>query len=163
MSKERRYINLPRVTCSPAQSKDGITLLELIVVMFLITLILATSTVFLSRTLPSRKFDASVREMTATIRHARQLALSKGEEQAVTINLDTGEYGIKGYSKKNIPAGINIKVVDSLSGEKDEGIYKIIFYAIGSVEGETVVLWNEKKRVDIEIDPVAGATVKGET
>ncbi|MBI5674265.1 MAG: prepilin-type N-terminal cleavage/methylation domain-containing protein [Nitrospirae bacterium] len=137
----------------------GFTLLELIVVMLLITLILALSTAFFANTLPSSKFNAAVREMTTTIRQASHLAQSKGKMQTIVINLDSGVYGIEGRGQKDIPHGTNIKVLDALTGEVISGEYRLVFYDTGAAEGGTVVLWNEKKRVNINLDPVMGAVI----
>ncbi|MEW6713797.1 MAG: prepilin-type N-terminal cleavage/methylation domain-containing protein [Nitrospirota bacterium] len=139
--------------------ESGFTLLELIVVMLLITLILALSTTFFANTLPSSKFNAAVREMTATIRQASHLAQSAGKTQSIVINLDSGIYGIEGRGQKDIPRGTNIKVLDALSGDVISGEYKLVFYNTGAAEGGTVVLWNEKKRVNINLDPVMGAVI----
>lgn len=150
--------------CSESRTKSiasstGFTLLELIVVMLLITLILALSTAFLANTLPSSKFKAVVREMTATIRQASRLAQSEGKTQTIVINFDEGVYGIEGREKKEIPQGTNIKVLDTLSGEIFSGEYKLIFYDTGAAEGGTLVFWNEKKMVNINLDPVMGAVI----
>jgi general secretion pathway protein H len=137
----------------------GFTLLELIVVMLLITLILALSTAFFANTLPSSKFNATVREMTTTIRQASRLAQSTGKTQTIVINLDSGVYGIEGRGTKDIPHGTNIKALDALTGEVISGEYRLVFYDTGAAEGGTLVLWNEKKRVNINLDPVMGAVI----
>lgn len=139
--------------------KSGFTLLELIVVMLLITLILALAGAFFANTLPSSKFNATVREMTATIRQASRLAQSTGKKQTIVINIDTGVYGIEGRGTKDIPHGTNIKALDALKGEVGSGEYNLVFHDTGAAEGGTVVLWNEKKRVNIDLDPVMGAVV----
>lgn len=138
---------------------NGFTLLELIIVMLLITIILGFSTVFFANILPSNKFNASVRDIAATIRHARHLAQAKGENQIIIIDLDSKKYGIEHLPEKNIPSGIDIKILDPESSEITHGKYQLVFHAIGGVEGSTIVLWNKKKIVNIQIDPVAGSII----
>jgi len=137
----------------------GFTLLELIIVLFLIVLILGLSTIFFANTLPSSRLNATAREMSATIRHAKHLALINGEKQTVTINLDSRNYGIEGVAHKNIPSAITIKVIDPLLGEIRNGEYPIIFSGTGGMEGGTIVLSTDKKTVSIELDPVVGSVV----
>ncbi len=141
-------------------SKAGFTLLELIIVMFLITLILALSTVFFVSALSSSKLNATVRQMVTTIRHARELAQSTGKNQVIIIDMDSKVYSIEGRAEMSIPEGVNIVVMDNVKGEEiREGSYRIIFNAIGGFDGGRIILWNEKRRVYIDIDPIAGARI----
>ena len=162
MTFKRKTLSFRRTICKESRTRDpeaGFTLLELIVVMLLITLILALSTAFFANTLPSSKFNATVREMTATIRWASRLAQSTGKTQTIVINLDSGVYGIEGRNQKDIPHGTNIKVLDALTEEVISGEYRLVFYDTGAAEGGTIVLWSEKKRVNINLDPVMGAVI----
>ncbi len=137
----------------------GFTLLELIIVLFLITLIIGLSTIFFANTLPSSRFNATIRDMSATIKHARSLAQIHGERQIITIDLDLKKYGLEGRSAKDIPSDIHIKVIDPLSGEILKGKYQLVLNAIGGVEGGTIVLWNNKRIVSIQMDPIVGSVV----
>ncbi len=139
--------------------KDGFTLLELIIVIFLITLMLGLSGVFFANTLPSGRFNAATREIVSTIRQARHLAQINGEKQVITIDIDSRRYGIEGRSEKTLPAGIGIRIIDPVAGEIVNGTYRMSFYAAGSAEAGTVVLWNNNKTAHINIDPVAGAVI----
>jgi len=150
----------PPISCHNKRNKAGFTLLGLIVVILLITLILALSTAFFANTLPSSRFNATVREVAATIKQAKNLARSSGRRQIITIDLDSGDYGIDGRIIKAIPSDINIKVLDNISGEVITGKYRLIFYRTGASEGGIVILWNEKKRTAIEIDPIIGAVIR---
>lgn len=132
--------------------------------LFLITLMLGLSSVFFAGTLPSGRFHSTVREIAATIKHARSLAEIQGKDQKLLINLDTGEYGIEGLKTMTIPHGINIKLEDPFSGEIKEGKYTFTFHAYGSAEGGTIVLWDDKRTATISLDPVVGSIIlKGKT
>ncbi len=139
--------------------RGGFVLLELIIVLFLITVILGISTVFFANTLPSNRFNATVRTISATIRQARSLAQIHSERQTVTIDLDSKKYSIEGHGFKDIPSDISIKVIDPISGEIWKGRYQLIVHATGSIEGGTIVLWNSKKTVSIQVDPIVGTVV----
>jgi general secretion pathway protein H len=137
----------------------GFTLLELIIVMFLIGLTLSLAAVLFSNSLPSSKFSATTREITASIRHARTLAQLRGEKQTFTIDMEAHKYGIDTVTSRDIPPGISIKVVDPLQGDVLTGKYQFDFPPTGGAQGGTIVLWNSKKTVRIEIDPIVGAAV----
>jgi prepilin-type N-terminal cleavage/methylation domain-containing protein len=137
---------------------DGFTMLELIIVLFLITLILGLSSIFFANLLPSSRFNATVRDVSSTIRQAKSLAQIHGNRQIVIIDLDSKSYGIEGYNTKNFPPDTWIKILDPLAGEIQEGKYKFIVHSIG-IEGGTIVLWNNKKTVNIQMDPIIGSIV----
>ncbi|MBI5074883.1 MAG: prepilin-type N-terminal cleavage/methylation domain-containing protein [Nitrospirae bacterium] len=139
--------------------RTGFTLLELIIVLFLITLMLGLSSVFFANTLPTGRFNATAREIAATMRQAKHLAQRNGEKQIVIINMDAKSYGMEGQTGKTLPSGIFFKIIDPLAGELTRGSYPIAFQATGSTEGGTVILWNNARVARIDIDPVAGAVI----
>jgi prepilin-type N-terminal cleavage/methylation domain-containing protein len=141
------------------RTEGGFTLLELIVVLFLITLIAGLSTAFLGNALPAGKFNSTVRGIATTIRHARALAQTKGEEQTVVIDLDSKKYGIEGRGEKDLAPGTEIMIIDPFSNEINEGVYRFVFPAFGGSEGGTIVLNDQKRKARIDIDPVTGAEV----
>jgi hypothetical protein len=127
--------------------------------MLLITLVIGISTVFFANTLTSSTFNTTVRDIASSIRYARSLAQIHGERKTVTIDLDERTFSIEGKGEREIPSDMNIKIVDPLHGELFEGKYQFIANAMGGVQGGTIVLWNEKKTVSIQPDPVVGAVV----
>lgn len=139
------------------QGNSGFTLLELIIVMLLMSIILGIAVVGFATRLPSARFSATVRELTATIRHARALAQITGEKQRLAINTDTGTYGIAGKGGKTISPDVRMKVIDDISGEVVNGQYEMVFYPAGNSSGGTVMLWNEKRKAEVALDPVVGA------
>lgn len=136
----------------------GFTLLELLIVLALVTLIVGIATVFFVNTLPASKLNATARDISSTIRNARILAQINQEQQVMTIDLDSNRYGIEGRGDKTIPPGIHIKVIDPFSGEIRNGAYHMRFHAYGT-GGGTVVVWNDKRSVSIQVDPITGPVV----
>ena len=139
--------------------KNGFTLLEIIVVLFLITLILGLSTVFFAGYLPSVKLNATGREIAGTIRHARSLARMNMESRTVMIDLDGRTYGIEGLGTKPFPPDTLVRVIDPFSGEITRGKYPIVFHPSGGMSGGTLLLTSGKKTVRIETDPILGAVI----
>jgi len=141
------------------KKNSGFTLLELIIVLFLISLIMGMAGVFFANTLPSNKFNATVREIVASIRYARSLAQANGENETITIDLDSKKYELLGRGEKSIPSEVNIKVVDPLSGDVTTGQYRLLFPSFGGAEGGAIVLWDKKRVASISLDPVVGSVV----
>ncbi len=150
------FCNLQFAICIP---RRGFILLELIVVLFLITLIMGIALIFFADFLPSNRLDATVRNISSTIRHARSLARINNQGQLVTIDLDTKQYGIEGRQIKDIPSDIGVKIVDPMSGEIFQGKYHFLLHVAGNIEGGEIIVWNAKKSVSIRPDPIVGTVI----
>jgi prepilin-type N-terminal cleavage/methylation domain-containing protein len=151
------HMNMERK--SVKDREKGFTLLEIIVVITLVVLILGFTTLFFGNALPGAKLNSAARELSAMIRYAKILAQNNGEPQTVLINLDTGRYGIEGVQTRNIPEGINIRVTDPVAGEISRGNYAVLFHESGIMEGGTISLWNTKRTLNIELDPIVGSVI----
>ncbi len=151
--------NLCATRC--ALHSDGFTFLEILIVLILVTLMFGLSAILFGNTLSSGKLDAAARDLSATIRHAKSVAQMNGERQTVLIGLESRHYGIEGGRTKGLPKDVQMMVIDPFSGEIRNGEYRITFQPYAGVEGGTVVLWNNKKTVSIQLDPVVGTvTIK---
>jgi len=140
--------------------KRGFTLLELLMVMFLITLILGLSSAFFAGAfLPSAKVDATAREIVGVIRHARSLAQLNSERQTVTIDLDGRIFGIEGQEPRAFPPDLQVRVVDPASGEISQGKYSLVFSPTGGMGGGAVILSGKKKSLQIDLNPITGAAL----
>ncbi len=137
----------------------GFTLLELTIVLFLITLILGLSAIFFTGFLPTAKFEATGREVSAIIRHAQSLARLNMESQSVVIDLDNKTYGIEGATSRHIPPGALVKIIDPFSGEITYGKYSIVFNPSGVMSGATIILSQGKRMLRIEMDPITGTAL----
>jgi prepilin-type N-terminal cleavage/methylation domain-containing protein len=134
----------------------GFTLLELLIVFFLISVILGISTVYFANSLPGSRFNAAVREMTSVIRHARILARTAGEEKVLNIDMDAGSYALEGREPKMLPPDVTVKIEDPFAGELIRGVYRLTFRPLGAMEGGSIILSGAKRKVVIEMDPIAG-------
>jgi len=144
------------------RNPQGFTLLEIIIVLFLMTLILSLSAVFFANFIPSVKFNAAGREIPAMIRHARSLARMNMESKTFVIDLDKKTYGIEGLAANQIPPDYAIKIIDPSAGEINHGKYSIMFKPTGGTGGGTIILSMRKKVIFIDIDPITGAALNRE-
>ncbi len=140
------------------RGEEGFTLLELIIVLFLITLIVGLSAVFLSTSLSAGSLNSTAREMAASLRHARSMSHIRGETMTFTLDLDARTYGLTGYKTRPVPRGIGVRVIDPFMGEVGHGKYEVVFHALGGAQGGTIILSDDRgRKVTIGIDPVVGS------
>lgn len=139
----------------------GFTLLELIIVLTLIGIMCGFSTLFFAGGLPNARLNATARDISSVIRHARALAQLRHEDQTVTIDAKGRTYGIKGQPTKVVPEDIAIETIDPLTGRASQDARTFRFYAAGGQEAASVIVRNKDKALRVVIDPVAGSvTVK---
>lgn len=135
----------------------GFTLLEIIIVLFLITLVAGLSSVLFTKALPSERFKSTARQIAAAIKHARVTATSSGEIRTLIINLNEKTYSVEGKKTKDIPPEIDIFIIDSMAKEMRNGIVNMTFYPSGGMEIYSIVLSYGKKQITIKPDPIVGS------
>jgi general secretion pathway protein H len=140
-------------------SSTGFTLLELIIVMVLVVVVLAFSTLFYANSLPSARLHATGQQLCALIRHTRDLAQTEGEDLTLVIDLDKRQYSVENRNVKSIPEAVSVAIEDPEAGEIKEGKYSIFFHATGGIDGGSIVLSYRKKAVTIQIDPILGSVL----
>jgi prepilin-type N-terminal cleavage/methylation domain-containing protein len=156
----KSFLSIRRLSPNSSfNGESGFTLLELIIVMILSLMILGLVSVYFSTFLSSARLQATVREFSATLRQARNLAKINGEQEGVIIDLDIREYGLEGRKARKIPANLELKVIDPTAGEIMSGKYRLVFEPNWGGEGTVFQLSNKKKAVLIHLDPIMGTVV----
>lgn len=147
-----------------ANASRGFTLMEILVVLVLMSLILAISTVFFANTLPKAKQRAAVREIASTIKYARHLAVSNNQRQEVTFDLDTGRYGVAGRAERTIPDETRLVIyTDDINADPvQKGRYIIYYDATGTSNWSEIQLVRGKRTLRIEADPLLTAVIASE-
>ncbi|KQC11505.1 MAG: hypothetical protein APR62_09725 [Smithella sp. SDB] len=139
----------------------GFTFIEILIVLFLMSLIVGITTVFFANALPAAKHKAAARELAATIKYARHLAFIKNESQIVSIDLDTRNYSIKGRETRSIAPEISITVYnkDANTNPVREGKYIINCDTTAGIEWDTIELVRKDKIITIKSDPIMTAEI----
>jgi len=124
-----------------AQRCKGFTLLELVVVLFVVVLGFSVIGLNLSSGSDSTKIKAAARDIVSALRFARGQALMTHQETTVTLNLGDNSYTVSGRDKRyQIPGDIDITVVTAQTELSGEGTASIRFFADGSSTGGRITL-----------------------
>lgn len=134
----------------------GFTFIEVMIVVFLMSLITGITTIFFANTLPSAKHKAAARELAATIKYARHLAFVKNEKQIINIDLDAKNYFLEGHGKKSIPPDISITVYENNSNANpvSQGKYSVSYNTTAGSDWNYIELARGEKIITIKSDPI---------
>ena len=162
---------------SKQSSLPGFTLLELLVVLFLVGLFSALLSIRIEGVVSGGDLRLATRLIIGEINELRGKAAYTRKDQELGFNLDENSfYPIESepedeepfgwFSEKNdselnvrrVPDGVKVEdLVIFSKGKVQEGEAKIKFYANGSVERSLIHLRNEKDSVyTLEINPLTG-------
>lgn len=148
----------------------GFTLLELILVLVLAGILAAVVVPTVSGTLESSRLRGSAAEVRATFVLARTLSASEARERSVVFDLESGEYGIAGESRRRLlPEGVlirSIRVGDALvereRPSREPGPRRVRFFPDGGAEETEVVLTSSGGgRFRVVVDAMTGLAEAG--
>ncbi|MFZ2172143.1 MAG: GspH/FimT family pseudopilin [Methylococcaceae bacterium] len=135
----------------------GFTLLELIVVLFIVVLGFSVVGINLSSGNNSTEVKAAARDIVSALRYARGQALMTHEETTVALNLAENTYTVSGRDKIYIiPEAIAVTVVTAQSELTGEGLGNIRFFADGSSTGGRITLERTNTTWQIDINWLTG-------
>jgi general secretion pathway protein H len=135
----------------------GFTLLELMVVLFIMVLGFSVIGVNLSSSNNTTEHQRVSADIISALRYARGMALMAHRESVVTFDLDENSYTVDRRSKVyEIPKTIQVKLVTAqsqLTGQKQASIR---FFADGSSTGGRVSLKRGENTWQIDINWLTG-------
>ena len=140
-----------------SQGCKGFTLLELVVVLFVVVLGFSVIGLNLSSGNDSTEIKAAARDIVSALRYARGQALMTHEEATVALNLSGNSYTVSGRDKVyQIPEAIDVTVVTAQTELTGEGTASIRFFADGSSTGGRVTLERGNASWKIDINWLTG-------
>jgi general secretion pathway protein H len=141
----------------------GFTLLELIVVLFIISVALGLVAMNVGGALPSSKVKREAREIWSSIRYAKATAQLKNSEETLVIDIENKRYWLNSLEerKKDISETTEIEIEVSTDATETNGQWEILFLPEGGVETDirAIVLSYEDVKYRLEIDPIVGSTL----
>jgi len=139
-----------RTRTSTAGNNRGVTLLELLVVLFIIGLATAVVVFSAGRVRDSSRFKEEVRKIYLTVKHAREVAVLERAEVVLKIDGEAGSYWLDyGHGRSSerhiLPERLIIEGKD------------LYFFSKGNSSGGVIEIMNEKgQKYAIEVNQVLG-------
>ena len=142
---------------------NGFTLLELLVVLFIMVLGFAVVGINLSSGSGSAALKVATRDMVSALRYTRGQALMLHQEATMTIDLTENTYTVSDRPKSYIiPKSISLTVVTAQSEVRGNGIGNIRFFPDGSSTGGRITLEQDKLAAEININWLTGQIKLGD-
>jgi general secretion pathway protein H len=153
--KAKKAQSLPLSPC--ALRVSGFTLLELVVVLFIVVLGFSVVGINLSSGNNSTEIKVAARDIVSALRYARGQALMSHQETTVALDLAENTYTVSGRDKVYIiPNTIEVTVVTAQSELAGEGLGNIRFFADGSSTGGRITLERANTTWQIDINWLTG-------
>ena len=155
--------------CRALRSSRGFTILEIIVVLFLLVGLLG---IILPRISWEENLGSVGRKMVGNVRSLQHLAMSTQKTVRLYVDIDRGTYWpmiLDGNQEKvpsdpawltplTLPDTIRFSDILVIQGKKESGRVDIFFYPTGRIDTATMHLMNERNNIlAIAIEPVTGA------
>jgi len=147
--------------------KNGFTLLELVLVLFLMGLIAGLVLPFVVSTLDRVKLQSEARQMASALQFARSEAITRKTLLTFNANIDENQYWLaipkdkEVTQSKTLDESVKIKEYQGSEETLSDGTFKINFYPRGNSSAGTIHLQssineNEAPVYAITIDPITG-------
>lgn len=132
-------------------SSKGFTLLEIMLVLFIVILGFAAIGLSISSGSDATEHQSVARDLVSALRYAKGQALISHEETTVELDLNENTYTVSGRDKVfTIPETIAVTVVTAQDEMEGKGLANIRFFPDGSASGGRIKL--EKNTVTWQID-----------
>jgi len=160
MFKVKRTLRLG----STPQLNNGFTMLELLVVLFIMILGFSIIGINLSNGDGSSAIKAASRDMASALRYTRGQALMLHQEAYITIDMSDNSYMVSDRPRNYlIPKAIALTVVTAQNEIHGNGIANIRFFPDGSSSGGRITLEQGKVANEININWLTGQIKIDET
>ena len=172
VERRNRRVRFPRhlpLATYYLRSSAGFTILEIIIVLFLLVGLLG---IILPRISWEENLGSVGRKMVGTVRSLQHLAMSTQKTVHLYVDIDRGAYWpmiLDGNQEKvpsdpawltplTLPDTIRFSDILVSQGKKESGRVDIFFYPTGRIDTATMHLMNERSNIlAIAIEPVTGA------
>jgi len=136
---------------------SGFTLLELVVVLFILGLAYAVAGPLLGDNVSGLDLKAASRQLAAGLRKARGIAVTERGQTVLTLDVDGRKFSISGDAKiYDLPKKLDYSLFTAQSEISQEKIGSIRFFPDGSSTGGRITVSAGEARQAVDVDWVTG-------
>ena len=136
--------------------RRGFSLIEMLAVLTLIALIAGVAAAVIGGNLGGAKTRAAVRDLTAALRQTRGLAIVKGEERSLEIDVEARTYRVPDKAPVPLPEELQMKLLTAATEQTGDSKGQIRFFPDGSSSGGRITLTRDRREWRIEIAWLTG-------
>lgn len=109
------------------------------------------------RMMPGLELKTSARQIAATLREARSLAIRDNREMAMIVDTEAKAYHLATQSRaQTLDEGLSVELTTAVSEQLDEGAGRIRFFPDGTSTGGRVRLSRGERSYAIIVDWLSG-------
>ena len=146
---------------SSCASSSGFTLLELMVVLTIASLVIALVPPAISAAVPGARLSNAARELTAALRDAHYLAVSRADVVVVAFEFEPPQYRVADGVATRLPGGIELSISETGSNawkrpqapteRARDDAYRLSFYPDGSSSGAIIELAAAERQLLLDV------------
>lgn len=134
----------------------GFTLIEVLVVVALIAIAATAVALSVGQGLEGARVRSASKDLVAALRYTRGQAIVQRAEQVLEIDVDKRVYRAPGREPRDLPDGMELRVLGARQEQVDEGTVGIRFFPDGSSTGGVVTLVSGQAAWIIEVQWLTG-------
>ena len=147
----------------------GFTLLELLVVLMIAGMLIALTSPLISAAVPGVRLRVVTMDFAASLREARNRAISRVQEIDFIVATDIPRYGIAGEKPEDLPGTIDLIVRDAnrlattrpslFVDQPYDDQFTLRFYPDGSASGAAFMMSQNGSAYQIDVDWLVGRVI----
>jgi general secretion pathway protein H len=138
----------------------GFTLLELLIVLFLMGLAYGLAAPMVGSGAVTLELKSTTRQLAAGLRKARGNAIARRDDATLTVDVEQRRFSLSGDSKiYPLPKSIDINLFTAQSEQLEEKVGNIRFFPDGTSTGGRITLTAGGSSFAVDIDWLTGKVV----
>lgn len=135
----------------------GFTLLEILVVLFLMGLAYAMAVPTIGSGAVTLELKGATRQLAAALRKARGTAIAQREDAVLTVDVGQRRFALSGDSKiYPLPKDLDINLFTAQSEQLEEQVGNIRFFPDGTSTGGRITLTAKGSSFAVDVDWLTG-------
>lgn len=135
----------------------GFTLIEMLVVLFIVSILLATVPPFFSAGMASTSAKGAARQLASDLRFTRSTAIVRQQETALALDVEQRSYRVVNTNKEvSLPESLALSLITVESERLGEEQGMIRFFPDGSSTGGRITVSQGNAEYVVDIDWLSG-------